>query len=438
MKSIPFAELSESDQTEAKSLLSSLSIFRIEGGRVRGFLSEAQMKVIVELVEVTDMQFRDVVQTIGKPVYSLYCVMEGSLAKFQSERSGNNAEIVEYINKGGQIGQLHMICGSDKASSTVLVESDTARCASIKRSELDNLLREDPVLLRAICNNLALSLRDHVRRSTSNRLVRLVDHLQASCPEEFEKKESGTAIPFIAAAISGIASMSCGYPLDVVRTRLQTEGRGDMIYGFQVLFKLLTEEGFSAAYRGWSSHAVSHTVQNTTYHTAYAKLVAFFKSPTQQLSDPVRLLLGVLAGCFAAFVVTPLSTVTFRMQGQGGAGKGIFSVLSEIINSDGFLSLWHGLGPSLILAVNPCITFYVFDELKAVVIRRKNANKDQKELQSKLTPYETLAIGATAKAVASALTFPILMAKIRMGLFGKEKYPSTLVTFSTVCIALSD
>eukprot|EP01059_Diplonema_ambulator_P010070 TRINITY_DN20055_c1_g2_i1.p1 TRINITY_DN20055_c1_g2~~TRINITY_DN20055_c1_g2_i1.p1 ORF type:complete len:215 (+),score=40.42 TRINITY_DN20055_c1_g2_i1:152-796(+) len=100
----------------------------------------------------------------------------------------------------------------------------------------------------------------------------------------------------------------------------------------------------------------------------------------------------------------------------------------------------RSLGPSLVLAINPCITFYVFDELKTWFLRRKisrmkgaeAAEVNVTDSYQKLTPLETLCLGAMAKAVASTITFPLLMAKIRMGLFGKERYPTMMSTFSTV------
>eukprot|EP01064_Diplonema_japonicum_P004550 TRINITY_DN129_c0_g5_i1.p1 TRINITY_DN129_c0_g5~~TRINITY_DN129_c0_g5_i1.p1 ORF type:complete len:489 (+),score=142.34 TRINITY_DN129_c0_g5_i1:42-1508(+) len=436
MASRPYGELDESEKEDVKSILMSVSSFRVARQGQKGFLKQEMLEKIAQITTVETREHKEIVQMETKPVDSAYLVLQGTLAKFQRS-GGANPEIVEYIARGGQIGQLHMICNSDVASSTCLVDSDSATLVKLTRTELDKVVEADPALLRGIANNLALTVRSHVRRSQSTRLVRLVEHLDAEAPEVFEKSnEVSTTVQFISAAASGIGSMTCGYPLDVVRTRLQTEGRGDIAYGLQILAQIWQEEGVMALFRGWSTNAVSHTVQNSTYHSVYDKLVKFFKGPGEQLSDPVRLLLGVLAGCFAAFLVTPLSIVTFRMQGKDGAGHNLFSMLSKIISTDGFFSLWHGIGPSLVLSINPCITFYLFDELKTWFIRRKIAKGKGESLSdsfhAKLTPLETLYLGATAKAVASTITFPLLMAKIRMGLFGKERYPTMLGTFSKV------
>ena len=204
------------------------------------------------------------------------------------------------------------------------------------------------------------------------------------------------------------------------------------MHGLGVVVKMATQEGIGACYKGWASSAVQHTVQNASYHSAYDKLVAVFKGEgTSALSDVTRLTLGVVAGCYAGVIVNPLNTISYRLQGKGGEDYGPLGMLVKIVREEGFFSLWNGMGPTLLLSINPCITFYLFDELKCKYLRRKQEKEG--DLTPKLTPFETLVIGAMAKATASALTFPLLMAKIRMGLFGKAKYPSLLMTFAIVC-----
>eukprot|EP01059_Diplonema_ambulator_P010071 TRINITY_DN20055_c1_g2_i2.p1 TRINITY_DN20055_c1_g2~~TRINITY_DN20055_c1_g2_i2.p1 ORF type:complete len:495 (+),score=126.20 TRINITY_DN20055_c1_g2_i2:76-1560(+) len=436
----PYAELDPSEKEDVKNILQSISIFKVGTATKKGFMTPEQLEKIAGVTTVEEAHFKDILQIDREKVQAAYLVLEGTLAKFHRSKGGDTPEVVEYITRGGQIGQLHMIC-DDIASSTCLVDSETAKLVRIALSDVDEVVNANPDIIRSVANNLALTLRGFVRRSQSNRLVRLVEHLDAEAPEVFEKSnEVSTTVQFISAAASGIGSMTCGYPLDVARTRLQSEGRGDIMYGLEIMAKIYTEEGLMALFRGWSTNAVSHTVQNSTYHSLYGKLVKVFKGEGEQVSDAVRLLLGVVAGCFAAFLVTPLSIITFRMQGKEGAGHGFFSMIAHIIKTDGFMSLWHGLGPSLVLAINPCITFYVFDELKTWFLRRKisrmkgaeAAEVNVTDSYQKLTPLETLCLGAMAKAVASTITFPLLMAKIRMGLFGKERYPTMMSTFSTV------
>ncbi|KAJ9468837.1 Peroxisomal adenine nucleotide transporter 1 [Diplonema papillatum] len=428
-------------QKEVKEGLASLQMFRPEYEKKKkkksGHLTAEQMELVAGCTEVTEFKFRELIQKEGEPVAATYIVLDGSLAKLHN--TANGPELVEHIREGGQMGQLHMICSSDCASSTVLVDSEEARLVVLPKDGLDHLLDANPKLLRAICNNLALSVRDHVRRSQSTRLVRLVESLVHSDAYMMQAPpQSSATVQFIAAAISGVGSMTCGYPLDVVRTRLQSEGRGDLMYGLKIMTSIAETEGFGALFRGWGPSAVTHTVQNSAYHSAYGRLVTTFQDSSAKISDPLRLLFGVVAGCFAAFLVTPLTIITYKMQGKGGELSSPLSIIRDVIAKEGITGLWAGLGPSLVLAINPCITYYVFDDLKSRWLKSKNAAAAAKKEDghdvpaTKLTPLETLCLGALAKAVASTITFPLMMAKIRMSLFGREKYPSMYTTFQTV------
>eukprot|EP01065_Artemidia_motanka_P011256 TRINITY_DN1604_c3_g1_i1.p1 TRINITY_DN1604_c3_g1~~TRINITY_DN1604_c3_g1_i1.p1 ORF type:complete len:516 (+),score=196.13 TRINITY_DN1604_c3_g1_i1:75-1550(+) len=436
-----FDAMTADEQEETRQALAALHVFRLTDAKLskkRGFLTRDKFDAVCHKAVMQTLPEGDIIQREGSKVDRVTCVLDGRLAKYQKGQDATPG-IVEYLHPGDQIGQLHMVAGSDKASSTVVVDSDHAHVIFLKQDDLEALLQKDPDLVRIICNNLALSLRDHVRRHHSNRLIRLVEHMDRSrnVVSGGETTKASGWVHFFAGALSGIGSMTAAYPLDVSRTLLQKEGRGDIMYGFQILGKLLREDGIGSWYRGWSSHTTSHTVQNAVYHSAHAKMTAVMKERQPKLSDPVRLLLGIAAGCVAASVVTPLSIVTFRLQGSKEKNQSALGVMASIIREEGLFALWNGLGPSLVLSINPCITFYVFDELKTRALRKKSQQAASEHgadgsFQAKLSPVETLVLGATAKAIASILTFPLLMAKIRMGLYGKEKYPSMLGTFSIV------
>lgn len=127
-----------------------------------------------------------------------------------------------------------------------------------------------------------------------------------------------------------------------------------------------------------------------------------------QLSTAVELLLGALAGGLAQIFTIPVSVIATRQQLGGprsdeedvvekkqelasasspavpstsakaksaavNAGKSVAKVASpsdpdsflgvarEILRDDGITGLWRGLKPSLVLTVNPAITYGVFE-----------------------------------------------------------------------------
>lgn len=91
----------------------------------------------------------------------------------------------------------------------------------------------------------------------------------------------------------------------------------------------------------------------------------------------------------------------------------------EIIQDEGLLGLWKGLGPSLILTINPAITYGLFERMKAVWLLSKQSKLGT--LQA-LTSLEIFTLGLFSKTIATIVTYPYIMAKVRL----QWKPPSTL------------
>lgn len=112
------------------------------------------------------------------------------------------------------------------------------------------------------------------------------------------------------------------------------------------------------------------------------------------------LMLGTIAGVINVFLTTPLWVVNSRLKSPTSQYfSGLLDGLVHIANVEGISALWSGLGPSLILVSNPAINFAIYEALKR-----------------KFTPKSAAAfflIGATAKAVATVLTYPLQLAQAR-------------------------
>jgi hypothetical protein len=67
--------------------------------------------------------------------------------------------------------------------------------------------------------------------------------------------------------------------------------------------------------------------------------------------------------------------------------------------------LWKGIQPSPVLCVNPAITYGSYEKIKQVVLTT---------LKSKLTPGVNFIMGALAKTLATVLTYPYILAKVRL------------------------
>jgi adenine nucleotide transporter 17 len=74
--------------------------------------------------------------------------------------------------------------------------------------------------------------------------------------------------------------------------------------------------------------------------------------------------------------------------------------LNHIVNEDGLAGLWKGLRASLILCVNPAITYGMFERLKRLLLDRKLAARPK----ATLTSLEAFLVGALSKTLATIVT----------------------------------
>ncbi len=80
------------------------------------------------------------------------------------------------------------------------------------------------------------------------------------------------------------------------------------------------------------------------------------------------------------------------------------TTLKSILAEDGPTGLWRGLKPSLVLTVNPAITYGMFERLKSLVLSEG----------APVGPGKAFALGAASKTLATVVTYPYIMAKTRL------------------------
>lgn len=116
--------------------------------------------------------------------------------------------------------------------------------------------------------------------------------------------------------------------------------------------------------------------------------------------------LGALAGAIAQIFTIPVSVVATRQQLETSKteAKSLITTATEIIQDDGITGLWRGLRPSLVLTVNPAITYGMFERLKVFFLG----------VDGRMTPGKAFLIGALSKTMATIVTYPYIMAKVRL------------------------
>lgn len=127
-----------------------------------------------------------------------------------------------------------------------------------------------------------------------------------------------------------------------------------------------------------------------------------------------ELAIGVLAGAFSKLFTTPLSNIVARKQTSGSSSSSS-DIAAKIRAEKGIGGFWSGYSASLILTLNPSITFFLNEMLK-YAIRRRSKNE-------KPSAAVTFLVAAISKSAASSITYPFSMAKTRSQVSGSGAAP---------------
>ncbi|KAJ7476023.1 mitochondrial carrier domain-containing protein [Mycena latifolia] len=235
----------------------------------------------------------------------------------------------------------------------------------------------------------------------------------------------------LAGALGGCFSTAVVYPLDVAKTRIQaSKGKSkDELSMLAVLLRIFKKEGVPGFYRGFGATMLNTFSMQYAYFFFYSfvrnsyinrlarKLPAGAALPA--LSTAAELLIGAIAGALAQIFTIPVSVIATRQQVgrqnkaavDGQADDDSFlGVAREIIDEEGVGGLWLGIKPGLVLTVNPAITYGVFERVKSLLIaaQLKAGGND------KITPGLSFLVGALSKTLATVVTYPYIMAKVRI------------------------
>ncbi|KAI9777933.1 MAG: ADP/ATP carrier protein [Geoglossum umbratile] len=187
---------------------------------------------------------------------------------------------------------------------------------------------------------------------------------------------------------------------------------------------IVSEEGIPGLYAGIHGALIGVASTNFAYFYWYSVVRTLYLS-SQKLPKPpstvVELSLGAVAGAVAQIFTIPVAVITTRQQTQRKIDrKGLFDTGREVIESDdGWTGLWRGLKASLVLVVNPAITYGAYQRLRETLFPGK----------ANLRPWEAFLLGSMSKALATVATQPLIVAKV--GLQSKPPHHRNGVPFKS-------
>ncbi|OCK99298.1 peroxisomal membrane protein-like protein Pmp47 [Cenococcum geophilum 1.58] len=224
----------------------------------------------------------------------------------------------------------------------------------------------------------------------------------------------------VAGATGAVLANALVYPLDIVKTRLQVQVKrnpsfkdpnpaDDQHYTstLDAINKIVKDDGVAGLYAGMAGSLIGVASTNFAYFYWYTIVRTLYIS-SQKVSTPpstaIELSLGAVAGAIAQLFTIPVAVVTTRQQTVSKAErKGLIATGREVVNSeDGWTGLWRGLKASLVLVVNPAITYGTYQRLREVIFPGK----------TNLRPWEAFILGSMSKALATIATQPLIVAKV--------------------------
>jgi adenine nucleotide transporter 17 len=163
------------------------------------------------------------------------------------------------------------------------------------------------------------------------------------------------------------------------------------------------------------------------------------------------LLVAALAGAGNQLVTTPAQVVTTQLQAIARRRRDLLAqgderaaaelpeeaagaVVCALVRDGGVGALWKGLGPSLVLVVNPAVQYALYEWLLAGARKRKAAGmgvggggaaaaaaaargasrRPQTPPPPKLSAHEVFLLSALAKIGATVVTYPMIVVKSRL------------------------
>jgi len=220
-----------------------------------------------------------------------------------------------------------------------------------------------------------------------------------------------------------MASLVVCYPLDIVRTRLQTTDGSHFRGVVDCFVKTVRSEGFLALYKGMSSPLAAQALQKaimfSTYGAAQRWLIerrpcSTSSSSVLPLSTAELFLCGAFAGSVNALVTAPVELVRNRLMVQyhtsAGSGPeggvirsqyaGPIDCCRQIIQQSGVRGMWKGMGSTL-LRDGPGVGAW-YSSFEAV----KRGLTPEDKTDKNVGPLGLLLAGATSGVAYWVVAFP--------------------------------
>jgi len=222
----------------------------------------------------------------------------------------------------------------------------------------------------------------------------------------------------IAGAIAGMAEHSVMYPVDTIKTRMQSymSALDKKQSIFRAVQSIIYHEGALRLWRGITAVLLSAGPAHAVYFATYeAAKEAFGGNVNSQHHPFATSAAGGLATIVADGMMAPFDVVKQRMQLKSSAYSNVFHCISTVYGQHGIGAFFIGYKTTLIMNVPfTAIHFTVYESCKKIIHKWRNIAADDLSVTSQLLA------GAMAGACASALTNPFDVVRTRLQTQGER------------------
>ncbi|CAE5964540.1 unnamed protein product [Arabidopsis arenosa] len=249
-----------------------------------------------------------------------------------------------------------------------------------------------------------------------------------------------------AGAVAAMVSKTFLAPLE--RLKLEYTVRGEQRNLLVVAKSIATTQGLTGFWKGNLLNVLRtapfKAVNFCAYDTYRKQLLKL--AGNQEATNFERFVAGAAAGITATVLCLPLDTIRTKLVARGGeALGGIAGAFRYMIQTEGLLSLYKGLVPSIAsMALSGAVFYGVYDILKSSYLHTPEGRKrliDMKQQGHELNaldrlelgPIRTLMYGAIAGACTEVATYPFEVVRRQLQMqMGKNKLNALAMGFNII------
>ncbi|XP_026228288.1 solute carrier family 25 member 40 [Anabas testudineus] len=170
--------------------------------------------------------------------------------------------------------------------------------------------------------------------------------------------------------------------------------------------KIIRCEGITALWSGLPPTLVMAVPATVIYFTCYDQLCAALRIRMGDSAQEAPLLAGAIARVGSATVISPVELIRTKLQSQKLSYRELTHCIRSAVENEGWLSLWRGLGPTLLRDVPfSALYWYNYEKGKTWLCEWKNTTEP--------TLTITFISGAVSGSIASVVTLPFDVVKTR-------------------------